>query len=71
MKISYKKISTFIFALAFFLQSFGDGYYIAHGLEPSILKVAKYGLFVLGIVWGHTVPLGRIFTVIKKKHSES
>ena len=67
MKISYKKISTFIFALAFFLQSFGDGYYIAHGLEPSILKVAKYGLFVLGIVWGTYSTSGKDFHCYQKE----
>ena len=33
MKISYKKISTFIFALAFFLQSFGDIQYLWEGFS--------------------------------------
>ncbi len=52
MRISYKKINVFIFCVAFFLQSFIDGFYIAHDMNPAFLKVLKYGFFILGIIWG-------------------
>lgn len=52
MKISLKKISIIVFCIAFFLQSFIDGYYIAHDMNPIFLKSLKYGFFVLGIILG-------------------
>lgn len=52
MKISYKKINIVIFCVAFFLQSFIDGFYIAHDMNPTFLKALKYVFFVLAIIWG-------------------
>lgn len=51
-----------IFMITFFLQAFIDGYYIAHGSEPFILKLLKYSMFTLGIGWG-------MIQLTRKKHN--
>lgn len=52
MKINYKKINIYMFYIIFFLQSFIDGYYVAHDLNANFLKALKYGFLVLGVILG-------------------
>ena len=47
-----KTINYVIFMAAYFMQVYVDGRYIAHGQEPTVMKVLKYALVALGIFWG-------------------
>lgn len=57
MRISAKqlnRITNLLICMAvFFLQAYVDGKYIAHGDDPTVMKLAKYGFLALGIVWGY------------------
>ena len=67
MKISYKKLVLLFLLWHFFCSLLVMDIIFAHGLEPSILKVAKYGLFVLGIVWGTYSTSGKDFHCYQKE----
>lgn len=67
MRISYKKINTIIFVIAFFLQAYIDGVYIAHDINPIFLKALKYAFFLIGIIWGFICMKDRKITCYVKE----
>lgn len=62
-----RMVNSTFFIGAFFLQSFVDGYYIANGVEPALLKEIKYGLVLGGILWGFLQLSGRKRLVFVKE----
>ena len=62
------KITNYLFfVVSFFIQSYVDGKYIAYGDEPTSLKLLKYILLAVAIVWGMMQLLGkRHFVFIKE-----
>jgi len=56
-----------IFAAACFVQTYTDGRYIAAGQEPVLLKLLKYGLIAVGILWGFVQLTGKRYFVFRKE----
>lgn len=54
-----KVLNYILFVATFFLQSYVDGKYIAYGDEPTNLKIAKYVLLGVGIIWGAMQVIGK------------
>lgn len=54
-----KVLNYALFIATFFLQSYVDGKYIAYGDEPTNLKVIKYLLLGIGIIWGAMQVVGK------------
>lgn len=56
-----KIVNYILFVVIFFLQSYVDGKYIAYGEEPAKLKLLKYILLAVAIMWG-------VMQLVGKKH---